>query len=38
VLNRKIVEDDNRGQRPMTHAETLWRTPLRVLMKGRDLG
>jgi hypothetical protein len=37
VLNRKILEDDNRGQRPMTRAERMWRTPLHVLMKERGI-
>ncbi len=34
VLNRKIVEDDTRGTRPLNHAERLWRTPQHLLPYG----
>jgi hypothetical protein len=37
VLNRKILEDDSRGTRPLNSAERLWRTPLHALMKERGL-
>jgi hypothetical protein len=32
-LNRRILEDDGATQRPLSHAERQWRTPLHALMK-----